>query len=223
MSKAKIGIIGTGNMGRAFGLAWARAGYPVSFGSRNASKAEATARQVSGAKYGSFASAAAFGDVIFYTVREPLPSALLGPGALDGKIVIDCNNSAIWGFDLPDPKGRPGLHFPPTSPSLAEGLAADVPRARVAKAFNTLPSVLLDLPETTLRAAKISVFVCSDEAEARRQTAELAAAIGFVPIDSGGLEHAGAIESVADVIRYQILANKQPMRSAISYQPVEAP
>jgi 3-hydroxyisobutyrate dehydrogenase-like beta-hydroxyacid dehydrogenase len=36
----KIGIIGTGNMGRALGTGWARAGHDVLFGSRNPAKAK---------------------------------------------------------------------------------------------------------------------------------------------------------------------------------------
>lgn len=36
----KIGIIGTGHMGRALGLRWAREGHQVLFGSRDLSKAK---------------------------------------------------------------------------------------------------------------------------------------------------------------------------------------
>ena len=39
----KIGIIGTGNMGQALGLRWARVGHDVLFGSRDLSKAETIA------------------------------------------------------------------------------------------------------------------------------------------------------------------------------------
>lgn len=39
----KIGIIGTGNMGQALGLGWARTGHEVLFGSRDAKKAKAIA------------------------------------------------------------------------------------------------------------------------------------------------------------------------------------
>ncbi len=106
----KIGIIGTGNMGRTLGLRWASGGHSVLFASRDKTKArEAVAACGSdGARAGDFDSAAEFGEVILYTVRDPLPSALLtAPEALSGKIVIDCNNSVIFGFDAPDPQQRP--------------------------------------------------------------------------------------------------------------------
>jgi predicted dinucleotide-binding enzyme len=37
----KIGILGTGNMGRTLGVRWARAGHDVAFGARDRAKAEA--------------------------------------------------------------------------------------------------------------------------------------------------------------------------------------
>jgi phosphoglycerate dehydrogenase-like enzyme len=39
----RIGIIGTGHMGRALGLRWARLGHQVLFGSRDLDKAKAVA------------------------------------------------------------------------------------------------------------------------------------------------------------------------------------
>src|SRR5678815_4335674 len=111
MRDPKIGIIGTGPMGRTLGAGWARGGHAVLFGSRDPAKAQAIAVE-SSAQAGDTDAAAAFGDVVLYTVRDVLPAALLRrPRALDGKIVIDCNNSAVLGLDVPDPDGRPGFHF----------------------------------------------------------------------------------------------------------------
>src|ERR1700732_2762683 len=71
----KIGILGTGNMGRALGLQWARNGHQVLFGSRDRSKAEAVAAYGHGhAQAADLDAAAAFGEVILYTVRDILPS-----------------------------------------------------------------------------------------------------------------------------------------------------
>src|SRR5262245_32419361 len=145
----RIGIIGTGNMGRALGLRWSRGDHAVLFGSRNLSKARTVAAGGPGsAPAGDFDDAAAFGDVVLYTVRDELPSTLLRePKALDGKIVIDCNNSAILGLDIPDPAERPGVHFRTPIPSLAERLAADAQGARVVKAFNTVSAKVIEVPQ----------------------------------------------------------------------------
>ncbi|MBV8279406.1 MAG: NAD(P)-binding domain-containing protein, partial [Verrucomicrobia bacterium] len=122
----KIGIIGTGNMGKALGAGWACAGHDVLFGSRDPAKAkDATAGL---AKSGDFDQAAAFGEVVLYTVRDVLPSKLLrAPQSLAGKIVIDCTNNAILGLETPDIKGRSGIHFELAAPSRAEQIAADIP------------------------------------------------------------------------------------------------
>ena len=74
----KIGIVGTGNMGRALGLRWARCGHEVLFGSRDVKKAKAVAADGSAStQAGDFDAAAAFGEVVLYTVRDYFPSRLL--------------------------------------------------------------------------------------------------------------------------------------------------
>ena len=203
----RIGIIGTGNIGRALGLRWARGGHDVLFGSQDLSKAETVAASApSSARAGEFDAAAAFGDVVLYTVRDLLPSSLLRkPQALAGKIVIDCNNSAILGLDIPDPDHRPGVHFTTSIPSLAERLAADAQGARVVKAFNTIPSKIIELDRNKLAPHRVSVFLCSDDRQAKSVVSGLAEELGFVSVDSGELERAQLVEAVADFIRFQIL------------------
>jgi len=203
----KIGIIGTGNMGRALGLRWARAGHQVLFGSRDQGKADAVAAEAGGgAEAGTFDDAAAFGDAVLYTVRTVPPSKLLrAPEALSGKIVIDCNNSGVFGFDEPDPDNRQGVHFPVPVPSLAERLAANIPQARVVKAFNTLPHSVIALDRERLEPHAVSVFLCSDDEAAKATVKALAEDLGFVGVDSGALERAQLVEGTADFIRFLIL------------------
>src|SRR4051794_33541299 len=91
----KIGIIGTGDMGRTLGVRWAQLGHAVRFGSRDPAKASAAALAAGpAAEAGDTDAAAGFGEVVLYTVRGVVPSRLLRePAQLAGKIVIDCNNS----------------------------------------------------------------------------------------------------------------------------------
>jgi 8-hydroxy-5-deazaflavin:NADPH oxidoreductase len=203
----KIGIIGTGNMGRALGLGWARGGHDVLFGSRDLTKAKAIAAKSSASTLvGDFDAAAEFGDVILYTIRALFPSSVLKePRVLSGKIVIDCNNSAILGLDVPDPDNRPGIHFTTPIPSHAQLLAADAPRARVVKAFNTMASQLIELDRDELVRRRVSVFLCSDDAQAKSVVKGLAEELGFVGVDGGELERAQLVESVGDFIRFQII------------------
>lgn len=100
------------------------------FGSRDAAKARRVAADgAASARAGSFDDAAAFGDVVLYTVRDVLPSQLLRHSqVLAGKVVIDCNNSAILGFDTPDPYAAPRMR-PDGSITFLTGGSAVRPRA----------------------------------------------------------------------------------------------
>jgi predicted dinucleotide-binding enzyme len=120
--------------------------------------------------------------------------------------VIDCNNSAILGLDVPDRDHRPGLHFTTPIPSLAERLAADIKGARVVKAFNTITSKVIELEREKLAPRRVSVFLCSDDQQAKSIVSGLAEELGFVGVDSGELERAQLVEAVADFIRFQIIS-----------------
>jgi predicted dinucleotide-binding enzyme len=217
----KIGIIGTGNMGRALGLGWARVGHEVLFGSRDLNKAKAIAANGTGStRAGDFDVSAAFGDVILYTIRDRFPSSLLKePQALSGKILIDCNNSAILGLDVSDPDNRPGIHFTTPIPSHAERLAADAPKSRVVKAFNTMASQVIELDREELSRRGVSVFLCSDDARAKSVVKGLAEELGFVGVDCGELERAQLVESLGDFIRFQIIGMELGPFATISLNP----
>src|SRR5207244_10705632 len=220
----KIGIVGTGNMGRALGLRWARARHEVLFGSRDLNKAGAIAANGSAStQAGDFDAASVFGDVILYTIRDYFPSsALKEPQALAGKIVIDCNNSAILGLDIPDPKNRPGIHFTTPVPSHAERLAADAPGARVVKAFNTMASQVIELGRDQLAHRLVSVFLCSDDEHAKSVVNQLAEELGFIGVDCGGLERAQLVEGVGDFIRFQIIGMERGPFAPVSFAVVPA-
>lgn len=60
----KIGIIGSGNMGRSLGLLWAEQGHKVFFGARTVEKGQVVAEFAQhGTKGGTNDEAAAFGNV----------------------------------------------------------------------------------------------------------------------------------------------------------------
>ena len=97
------------------------------------------------------------------------------------------------------------MHFTTPIPSLAECLAADARGARVVKAFNTVPSKIIELDREKLASHRVSVFLCSDDPQAKSVVSGLAEELGFVNVGSGELERAQLVEAVADFIRFQIL------------------
>ncbi len=204
----KIGIIGSGNMGRSLGLLWAEQGHEVFFGARTAEKGQSVAALAkNGTQGGTNDEAAAFGDVLLYSARGVDPAEVLKSIAvLKGKILIDPNNWAI-----PE-----GFVYEPIAISLAETLAKQVPDAIVVKAFNTMAQEVFKIPKAELQKQQVSVFVASDDVTARQTVMQLATEIGFNPIDSGVLRNARMLEGLGDFIRFIIIGQQQGGYATIS-------
>ncbi|BCL36461.1 NADPH-dependent F420 reductase [Nostoc sp. MS1] len=204
----KIGIIGSGNMGRSLGLLWAEQGHEVFFGARTKEKGQSVAAFVGhGTQGGTNDESANFGDVLLYTVRGINPAEVITSiDVLSGKILIDCNN-----FDIPE-----GFAFSPIVQSLAEKLASEVPNARVVKAFNTMAQEVFELAPSPLKDYQVSVFVCADDTQARKTVMQLAEDIGFVAVDCGELRHARLIEGLGDFIRFMMIGQLQNPYATIS-------
>ena len=182
-----IGIFGTGNMGSGLGRLWAAQGHAVYFGSRTPSKAEKVARNIGGqTQGGSFADAAAFGDVLVlaipWTTAEDLLHSL---GSLKGKTIIDLMNA--FGSDWMPAFGEAG--------SLAEKVAEWAPGANVVKTFNGI--YFQHLGNSQFQGMAESLFLCGDNANAKAQVIQLGKDAGFDPVDCGDLVVARLIEPLA--------------------------
>jgi 8-hydroxy-5-deazaflavin:NADPH oxidoreductase len=211
----KIGIIGSGNMGRSLGFLWAEQGHQVFFGGRTAAKGQAVAEFVQQqTQGGTNDEAARFGDVLLYTVRGIHPTEVFSSiEVLTGKILIDCNN-----FEIPE-----GFAFAPIVKSLAEKLAEEVPNAHVVKAFNTMAQEVFELAPEPLKEHRVSVFVASDSESARKTVMTLAEDIGFAPLDCGQLRNARMIEGVGDFIRFLLIEQLKNPCATISVNVLPAP
>ncbi|VEP17597.1 F420-dependent NADP oxidoreductase [Hyella patelloides LEGE 07179] len=206
----KIGILGSGNMGRSLGILWAEQKHEVFFGSRTAEKGQAVAESAgNNTQGGTNDEAAAFGDVLLYTIRGVNPAEVLTSiDVLDGKILIDCNN-----YEIPE-----NFAYQPIELSLAEKLASEVPQALVVKAFNTMAQEVFELSPQPLNEYNVSVFVAGDDEDARKMVMSLAADIGFAPVDCGELRFSRLIEGLGDFIRYLIIGQKLGGYATISVE-----
>lgn len=90
----KIGIVGTGNMGKVIGITLAQQGHSVFFGARNLNKISNSAKDYGvNVQYGSNQDAADYGDVIYYNPRDVPPGdVLINIESLTGKPVICSHN-----------------------------------------------------------------------------------------------------------------------------------
>ncbi|WP_052442965.1 NADPH-dependent F420 reductase [Streptacidiphilus neutrinimicus] len=116
-----VAVIGTGFIGGTLGRAFARAGLPTVFGSRTPDTE--TAAQDSGATTAPVADAVAKADTVVLAVpATAVEDLLITHGAqLAGKLVVDAANNI----------GGPVAHH-------ADLVARHAPKARYARAFNTL-------------------------------------------------------------------------------------
>ena len=116
----KIGVLGTGTVGQTVAGALASRGHEVKMGAREAGndKAAAWAKKAGDkASHGTFADAAAFGEIVFNcTNGEASLRALAAAGAsnLAGKILVDVGNPLDFS------KGMPPTIFTAQGDSLAE-------------------------------------------------------------------------------------------------------
>ncbi|BAY83906.1 NADP oxidoreductase coenzyme f420-dependent [Calothrix parasitica NIES-267] len=204
----RIGIIGSGNMGRSLGILWAEQGHQIYFGSRTKEKGEAVADLAGNSTQGGTNDeAAAFAEVLLYTIRGVNPEEVISNiEILSGKVLIDCNN-----FDIPE-----GFAYPPIEESLAEKLASEVPNVRVVKAFNTMAQEVFELAPTPLKDYNVSCFVAGDNEEARNIVMKIAEDIGFKPVDCGGLRNARLLEGMGNFIRFMIIGQKLGSYATIS-------
>ncbi|MCB9766300.1 MAG: NAD(P)-binding domain-containing protein [Alphaproteobacteria bacterium] len=165
----RIAVLGTGMVGRTIASKLVSLGHEVRMGSRTAGNAGAVAwadKAGAGASTGTFADAAAFGEVVFNCVNgQHTLAALQAAGAahLDGKILLELANPLDFS------KGMPPTLFVSNTDSLGEQVQRAFPGARVVKTLNTLNCELMvdpgKLPEPT------DVFVSGNDAEAKAQVA----------------------------------------------------
>ena len=186
----KIAVLGTGNVGGTLGRRWAQHGRTVVFGTRDQQSEKVRALLAEAGENASATSvgeAVAEGDVVVlaspWAAAKEIVEAI---GDWNGKIIIDCINplnAEFSGLDL-------GYDI-----SAAERVAAWAPRARVVKAFNTVSARVMANPDFDGR--KATLFYCGDDEQAKAVVDELAADLGFDPVDAGPLRIARYLEPLA--------------------------
>ncbi len=192
MDKMKIGILGSGDVGKALGSAFAALGHEVKMGARDA-RNEKVAAWVAGAgakaSGGTFADAARFADVaVLATLWSGTENALrlAGPENLAGKIVIDATNPLVYKEGAP-----PSLALGHVD-SGGEQVQRWLPGARVVKAFNIVGNAFMFRPQ--FPGGPPDMLFCGNDAAARKTVAEILTSFGWPSIDIGGIEGARLLE-----------------------------
>jgi predicted dinucleotide-binding enzyme len=201
----KIGVLGTGTVGRTLAEGLLVLGHAVMLGTRDPSKTLArTEPDAYGnpplvswlknhprLKLGTFAEAAGQAEVVINATQgtaslEALEKA--GEDRLNGKVLIDVSNPLDFS------RGMPPTLFVKDSDSLAEQIQRDFPKARVVKTLNTLNAVLMTDPGR-LAGADHTVFLSGNDTQAKQTVAGLLRGFGWKDvIDLGDITTARGAE-----------------------------
>lgn len=188
----KIGILGSGDVGKVLANGFIKHGYEVMVGTRTPEKLSAwKAQAVPRGRVGSFAETAAFGDLIVLAVKGAIAQDTLqmaGVTNLKGKTIIDTTNPLA---ETPPEKGVLKF-FTTLDHSLMEQLQAAFPEARFVKAFSSIGNALMVNPD--LGGIKPTMFICGNDAAAKQAVSKILDLFGHEVEDLGGVEAARAIE-----------------------------
>ena len=191
----KIGIFGTGEVGRTIGSRLVELGHEVCLGSRTADNEAATAwSEQAGerASHGTFADAAGFGELLVNATSGGASVEAIGiaaPDDLAGKVLLDIANPLDFSNGFP-----PTMSIKDTD-SLAETIQRSFPGLRVVKSLNTMTADVMVRP-SQLGGAH-DVFVSGDDDAAKASVIALLGEIGWPPddiVDLGDLATARGAE-----------------------------
>jgi len=210
----KIAIIGTGAVGKTIASKLVELSYNVMIGTRNVSeKMASTEKDLYGnppfsewlksnskVRLGSFAEAAAFGElVVNATNGGNSVTALILAGAknLAGKVLIDIANPLDFSNGMP-PSLLPGLN---NTNSLGEEIQKTFPETMVVKTLNTMWCGLMINPNLIGKGDHVN-FISGNSEEAKAKVKKLLNELGWSDkniLDLGDITGARGTESMLPV------------------------
>lgn len=188
-----IGVLGTGVVGQTMGAALVAQGHEVMMGARSADNQKALAfRDRTGGRTGTFADAAAFGDIVIHATRGDTAIAVLesaGAANLAGKVLVDVSNPLDFSHGYP-----PALSVSNTD-SLGEIIQRRFPDALVVKTLNTVTASVM--VEPSLVPGPHTVFVSGNDRGAKGRVMDLLRRFGWQSIlDLGDITTARGTEQM---------------------------
>jgi predicted dinucleotide-binding enzyme len=184
----KVGVLGSGAVGRSLAVGFEKHGYDVMLGTSNPNKLSDWQSGPNG-KVASFERAASFGDLIVLAVKGSAAAKIVEQVkvGISGKTILDVTNPVA------DEKSKNGSvsHFTSPDESLMEKLQELVPDAFFVKAFNCVDSKLMVNPPKS----KTTVMqICGNEDDAKKEAKEVLTTFGFKSKDIGKASAAREIE-----------------------------
>lgn len=193
LEPTRVGVLGSGDVGRRLAAGFAGRGHDVMIGSRKPQdddlRAWAKGTDVS---TGTFSETADHADLVVLAVLgvaavEALEQA--GPERLAGKVVIDTTNP------LDMSRGFPPRLASGDGGSGGERIQAAIPEANVVKAFNTIGNPYFVDPQFAQGAP--TMFICGDDDQAKQTVTAVLADFGWTDaVDVGPIGASAELESL---------------------------
>lgn len=218
----RIGVLGTGMVGRAHSEKLAEKGYDVVMGTRDVNRTKGDAKpgprgetpmkewleNHPHVKIGTFYESADHGEMVINALHGTAVLDTLGSvkAALQGKALMDISNPLDYS------KGMPPSLWVVNTDSLGEMVQKALPEVKVVKALNTMNAHLQADPMLVANGQH-SAFICGNDASAKTEVRELMRiAYGWTDVvDLGPIVGARGMEMYLILWSHMLGAMKSPM------------
>lgn len=192
----KVGILGSGMVGKQLGLGFLRIGNEVKLGTRDTNKLNDWLKEAGkNASVGSTADAAKFGEIVIIATgwagtQNAIDQA--GRENFKGKLVVDVTNPLDFS------QGAPPKFAVTHGNSAGEQIQRLLPDSKVVKAFNTVNAYVMIDPQR--EEGDPDFFYAGNDKDAKKQVIEIAKNLGWKNfIDFGDISASYWLESLTMV------------------------
>ena len=187
----KIGILGSGEVGKTLAKGFLKHGYQITIGSDHLEKLEKFKSENPALDTASFEQASLGSDIIILCVKGTIAEKIVEKlkENLAGKVVIDTTNPIA---DVPPVNGVL-KYFTSFDESLMERIQKIAPNASFVKSFNSIGAAFMVNPELG-DDKRPTMFICGNNDNAKKKVTEIVEKFGFEAEDMGNAESARAIE-----------------------------
>ena len=195
----RIGILGSGDVGRRLGDGLIELGHSIKIGSRDPNKKDIVqwinnhGGEEGKGSSGTFTEAASFAElIVLATLWDGTPNAIkmADPKDFDGKVVVDVTNPLDFSKGMP-----PRLAVGHTD-SGGETIQRMLSESKVVKAFNIVGNPHMVHPN--FPGGPPTMFICGNDEESKKiVTDKILTPFGWETVDIGGIEGSRLLEPLA--------------------------
>ena len=198
VARSRVGVLGSGEVGRRLAGAFRSRGHDVMIGSRDPAKPELRewlSGDGAGVEAGTFAQAAEHGELLVLAVLGNAAEEAIADAGRDNfssKVVIDAMNPLDFSGGFPPKLSITG------EDSLGERVQRALPDARVVKAFNTIGNPYFLDPKFS--EGEPTMLIAGNDEGAKRTVGDVLADFGWSnTVDIGGIEGSRELEAICIV------------------------